>query len=78
MGRALPGGSSLFRFRFFLSRQAPAPMLAMQTLILLFPGDGRRVLHTEDLVHRLAGSGVVTREPAFAVKWAGIFMFAPI
>ena len=73
----------LFLRRFFRGSllrgcQAPAAVLAVQALILLFPRDGRRPLHAKNLVHRLSGRDIVARKPALTVHRAGIFMFAPI
>lgn len=68
----------LFGRSFFLGCYAPAAALAMHTPVLLFPGDRRSSLHTENLVHWLTSRGIVAGKPAFTVQWTGVFMLAPI
>ncbi len=68
-----PSGRRLFR-----GRQAPTTAFAVQTLVLLFPGNGWRPLHAKDLVHRLSSRDIVAGKPPFTVHRAGIFVFAPI
>jgi hypothetical protein len=72
---SLPG----FRFfRLFLLGKAPAARFAMETLILFLRRYWRGAFKTKNLVHRFSCREIVAGEPAFPVKWASIFVLAPV
>ena len=76
-GRCFFSNSFLSR-GLLLLRKTPTTGFAMQAAFLFFKSNRRCAFHTKHLIHRLTRKYIVARKPAFAVKWAGVFMFTPI
>lgn len=88
--RKLPGGL-LFSSAFFglagcarlalfgrCFSEPPALMPTVQAFILLVTGHRWGILHTEYLIYRFTSQQVIIGKPAFSIKWAAIFVLAPV
>lgn len=70
--------STMLGLRAALFRKSPALVPTVQAFILLIAGHWWGILHTEHLIYRLTSQQIIIGKPALSIKWAAIFVLAPV